>query len=148
MNLAVIGIFAFNYHGLEGAIAVMVSHAVCSAGLFLCIGMIYNRYHTRDLPTLSGLAKAMPVFAFLFGLYSLGNMALPGTFNFVSEIILLQGIFLNDPINTLLCSYAVVYSALYSLELFSRICFGTITQYYKTFYDIADKPFFVSCYTE
>jgi NADH-quinone oxidoreductase subunit M len=144
MNLTVVGTFSFNYHGLQGALAVMVSHAICSAGLFMCIGMLYARYHTRDLPTLSGLAKAMPIFVFLFGLYSLGNMALPGTFNFVSEIILLQGIFLNDPISILICSYAVVFSAIYSLELFSRICFGALTPYYVKFFDIADIAFLPS----
>jgi len=144
MNLTVIGTFAFNYQGIQGAIAVMISHALCSAGLFMCIGMLYIRYHTRSLPTLTGIAKVMPVFVFVFGVYSLANMALPGTFNFVGEIILLQGIFLNDPINALICGYSVVFSAAYSLELFSRICFGTLTNYFSTFYDIDDKPYLPS----
>jgi NADH-quinone oxidoreductase subunit M len=141
MNLVVIGLFAFNYQAIQGAITVMISHALCSAGLFMCIGMLYSRYHTRDLPTLTGLAKTMPVFSFVFGFYSLANMALPGTFNFVGELILLQGIFLNDPVNLIICGYAVVFSALYSLALFSRISFGTLTNYFREFFDISDKPY-------
>jgi NADH-quinone oxidoreductase subunit M len=144
MNLTVIGAFTNNYHGLQGTIAVMVSHAVCSSGLFRCIGMLYNRYHTRDLPTLSGLSKPRPMFAFLFGIYSLANLAFPGTFNFVAEVLLLQGIFLDNPINLLICSYAVIFSAAYSLRLFSRIVFGTLTNYYSRFFDISDKPFIPS----
>jgi NADH:ubiquinone oxidoreductase subunit 4 (subunit M) len=104
----------------------------------MCIGMLYIRYHTRVLPTLTGLAKVMPVFALVFGFYSLANMSFPGTFNFVSELLLLQGIFLNNATLALFSLYGVIYSRIYSLGLFSRISFGNVTTAFKQFFDIAN----------
>jgi NADH-quinone oxidoreductase subunit M len=141
MNLAVIGIFSLNYYGYLGALAVMIAHGLCSAGLFMCIGMLYIRYHTRVLPTLTGLAKTMPVFAFIFGFYSLANMSFPGTFNFISELLLLQGIFLNNATLAFFSLYGVIYSGIYSLGLFSRISFGNITNSFKQFFDIANVSY-------
>lgn len=148
MNLAVLGIFSLNYYGYMGSMAVMIAHGLCSAGLFMCIGMLYIRYHTRVLPTLTGLAKVMPVFALVFGFYSLANMSFPGTFNFISELLLLQGIFLNNSTLALLSLYGVIYSGIYSLGLCSRIVFGNITTSFKQFFDIANIQYLPSWYSE
>lgn len=148
MNLAVIGIFSLNYYGYLGALAVMIAHGLCSAGLFMCIGMLYIRYHTRVLPTLTGLAKVMPLFALIFGFYSLANMSFPGTFNFISELLLLQGIFLNNATLAFFSLYGVIYSGIYSLGLFSRISFGNITNSFKQFFDIANLSYLPGWYSE
>ena len=148
MNLAVIGVFSLNYYGYLGALAVMRAHGLCSAGLFMCIGMLYIRYHTRVLPTLTGLAKVMPIFALVFGFYSLANMSFPGTFNFVSELLLLQGIFLNNATLAFFSLYGVIYSGIYSLGLFSRIVFGNITTSFKQFFDIANIQYLPTWYSE
>lgn len=148
MNLAVVGIFSLNYYGYLGALAVMIAHGLCSAGLFMCIGMLYIRYHTRVLPTLTGLAKVMPTFALIFGFYSLANMSFPGTFNFISELLLLQGIFLNNATLAFFSMYGVIYSGIYSLGLFSRISFGNITNSFKQFFDIANVSYLPGWYSE
>jgi NADH-quinone oxidoreductase subunit M len=148
MNMAVLGIFSLNYYGYAGALAVMIAHGLCSAGLFMCIGMLYIRYHTRTLPTLTGLAKVMPTFTLIFGFYSLANMAFPGTFNFISELLLLQGIFLNSTTLAFISCYGVIFSGIYSLGLFSRLSFGTLTPSFKQFYDISNVNFLPGWYTE
>lgn len=148
MNLAILGLFSLNYYGYIGALAVMIAHGLCSAGLFMCIGILYVRYHTRTLPTLTGLAKVMPVFAIVFGFYSLANMAFPGTFNFISELLLLQGIFLNNTSIAFISCYGVIFSGVYSLGLFSRLAFGNTTPSYKYFYDIANINFLPGWYSE
>jgi NADH-quinone oxidoreductase subunit M len=148
MNLAVLGIFSLNYYGYLGALAVMIAHGLCSAGLFMCIGMLYIRYHTRVLPTLTGLARVMPVFTLIFGFYSLANMSFPGTFNFISELLLLQGIFLNNPTLAFFSLYGVIYSGIYSLGLFSRIAFGNVTASFQQFFDIANTQYLPGWYSE
>lgn len=141
MNLAILGLFSLNYYGYAGSLAVMIAHGLCSAGLFMCIGMLYTRYHTRTLPTLTGLAKVMPFFVLVFGFYSFANVAFPGTFNFIAELLLLQGIFLNNATLALFSCYGVIFSGVYSLGLFSRLAFGTISPAFKHFYDIVNASF-------
>ena len=148
MNLAILGLFSLNYYGYIGALAVMIAHGLCSAGLFMCIGILYIRYHTRTLPSLTGLAKVMPTFTCIFGFYSLANMAFPGTFNFISELLLLQGIFTNNKILALISCYAVIFSGIYSLGLFSRLAFGTVNPAFREFYDIANISYLPGWYTE
>ena len=86
MNLAVLGLFSFTHQGIDGAIYLMIGHGIVSAGLFLCIGILYDRYHTRALKQYSGLVQSMPLFIIYFFLLTLGNMGFPGTSSFVAEM--------------------------------------------------------------
>jgi len=97
MNLIVLGIFSFTHEGLEGAFFLMLAHGIVSSGLFFGVGILSDRYHTRDIKHYSGLAQVMPLFSFFFILFTLGNMSFPGTSNFPGELLILYGIFDDNP---------------------------------------------------
>lgn len=92
MNLIVIGLFSNNYNSLDGSIYMMLAHGFVSSALFFCIGLVYERYHTRLLRYYGGLVAVMPLFACFFLLFTLANMALPGTCNFVGELLIFVGL--------------------------------------------------------
>jgi len=115
MNLLVLGLFSNTQQGIEGAVYLMVAHGVVSSALFLCVGVLYERYHTRLLRYYSGLAQAMPLFAASFLLFSLANMGFPGTCNFVGELLVLVGIFEYNNSVLLLAATGIVLSAVYSI---------------------------------
>ena len=96
MNLIVLGIFSANTQGLNGAIYLMIAHAFVSTGLFLCIGIIYDRSHTRLVRYYGGLAQTMPIFSLLFLFFTLANMSFPSTANFIGEILIFIGIYQNQ----------------------------------------------------
>jgi len=98
MNLVALGIFSFNRVGIEGSIYLMVAHGVVSAALFFCVGVVYDRTHTRLLRYYGGLVTVMPVFAAFFFIFNLANMGFPGTPNFVGELLMLAGIFILSPV--------------------------------------------------
>lgn len=136
MNLVALGIFSFNRVGLDGSIYLMVAHGVVSAALFFCVGVIYDRTHTRLLRYYGGLVSVMPLFATLFFIFNLANMGFPGTPNFIGELLLLAGIYKLSPTTTFLASQGIIFSAAYSTNLFARTCFGTLkTQYISRFAD-------------
>jgi NADH-quinone oxidoreductase subunit M len=93
MAIVTIGLFAFNQQGLEGAMIVMLSHGVVSGALFLCVGVIYDRLHTREIDRYGGLAINMPKYALLFMLFTMASIGLPGTSGFVGEFLSLMGIY-------------------------------------------------------
>ena len=126
MNLIVLGIFSFTHEGLEGAFFLMLAHGIVSSGLFFGVGILSDRYHTRDIKHYSGLAQIMPLFSFFFMLFTLGNMSFPGTSNFPGELLILYGIFDDNPWIVLLAATGIVLSAIYSIWLFNRIFFGTL----------------------
>lgn len=126
MNLVSLGLFSFNLLGLEGAILQSISHGFVSGGIFLLIGIIYDRYHTRFLYYYGGLVHLMPMYSAFLLLFILANIALPGTSSFVGEFLLLCGIF---KVNVLLCvisTISVILGGAYSLWLYNRIVFGNI----------------------
>jgi NADH-quinone oxidoreductase subunit M len=92
MNLAVIGLFSFTHQGIEGALYLMMGHGFVSGALFLCVGNLYERYHTRALKHFSGLMQVMPLFSAVFLMFTLANMSFPGTSNFVGEFLIFIGI--------------------------------------------------------
>jgi len=115
MNLAVLGMFAFNQQGLDGSVYLMLGHGLVSGALFLCIGVIYDRYHTRLLHYYGGLVNAMPLFACAFFVFTAANMGFPGTVNFVAEFLIYAGLFDHNAFVAILAAPAIVLSAIYSI---------------------------------
>jgi NADH:ubiquinone oxidoreductase subunit 4 (subunit M) len=115
MNLVVIGLFTLNTQSLEGSILLMVGHGFVSSALFLSIGVLYVRHHTRILKYYSGLAYGMPIFASLFLFLSLSNLGFPGTSNFVGELLIIAGIFKINTTVAIICSFGLILAAIYSI---------------------------------
>lgn len=97
MNLIVLGIFTCTFQGLDGAIYLMIGHGIVSSGLFLCVGVLYDRYHTRLLRYYGGVGQIMPLFSIFFFLFTLANMSFPGTSNFIGEFLIFVGLFKTHP---------------------------------------------------
>jgi proton-translocating NADH-quinone oxidoreductase chain M len=137
MNLSILGLYAFTQQGLDGSVYLMLGHGIVSGALFLCIGVLYDRHHTRLLYYYGGLVTVMPVFATIFFVFTLANMGFPGTVNFVGEFLVYTGIFNQNAFVGILATPAIVLSAVYSGWLYNRVMFGTLkTQYLTTFSDI------------
>src|SRR5206468_10748168 len=121
-------IFAATSQGVAGGIFQMVSHGVVSAALFLCVGVVYDRMHSREISTYGGLVNRMPVYAAVFMLFTLANVGLPGTSGFIGEFMTLLGTFrINIPVATL-ATFGVILSACYALWLYRKVVFGVITK--------------------
>jgi proton-translocating NADH-quinone oxidoreductase chain M len=144
MNLILIGMFALNIQGLEGGILQMLSHGFVSSALFLCIGVLYDRYHSRLIKYYSGLAHLMPIFTFFFLFFTMANIALPGTSSFVGELLILAGSFQSNTVITFFGATGMILGGAYSLWLFNRIVYGNLKiQYVQYFSDINRREFFV-----
>jgi len=128
MGVVVIGIFTFNVQGIDGALFQMISHGVVSAALFLCVGVVYDRIHTREIARYGGLGDRMPLYAFAFMLFTMASIGLPGTSGFVGEFLVLVGAFHVSIWLALLGSLGMILGAAYMLFLYRRIIFGTITR--------------------
>ena len=124
MGYVTIGIFSFTKQGMDGAIFQMISHGLISASLFLCVGVLYDRVHSRLIRDYSGLVNSMPRFAFMFVVASLANVGLPGTSGFIGEFLVLIGTFKVNYIVTIFAASGVILSAAYSLWLCKRVVFG------------------------
>ncbi|HEX7741779.1 MAG TPA: NADH-quinone oxidoreductase subunit M, partial [Sphingobium sp.] len=124
MAFVTIGLFAFNRQGLEGALMVMLGHGLVSGALFLCVGVIYDRLHTREISRYGGLAINMPRYATLFLLFTMASVGLPGTSNFVGEFLSLMGIYQVSSWVALACTTGIILGAAYMLYLYRRICYG------------------------
>jgi len=126
MGFVTMGIFALNRQGIDGAIFQMLSHGFISGALFLIVGVIYDRMHTREIAAYGGLVVRMPVFALVFMLFTMGNVGLPGTSGFVGEFLTLAGVY---QVNTWVAFFAatgVILSAAYALWLYRRVVFGDL----------------------
>jgi NADH-quinone oxidoreductase subunit M len=127
MGFVTMGIFAGTAQGLQGAMFQMLSHGVISGALFLCVGVVYDRMHTREIAFYGGLVNRMPVYAAIFMLFTLGNVGLPGTSGFPGEILTMTGVFgVNAWVAAGACT-GVILSAAYALTLYRRVALGTIT---------------------
>jgi len=115
MAIVTIGIFSLNITGLVGSIILMLSHGIVSGGLFLSVGMLYDRYHTRIVKYYSGLMHVMPMFSVSFIVFSLGNIGLPGTSSFIGEFMVLVACFITNPLVALLSAFGMILGAGYSL---------------------------------
>ena len=126
MGFVTMGIFAVNQQGLDGAIFQMISHGFISGALFLCVGVIYDRMHTREIDAYGGLVNRMPAYALIFMFFTMANVGLPGTSGFVGEFLTLVGIF---QVNTWVAAVAtsgVIFSAAYALWLYRRVVMGDL----------------------
>ena len=126
MNLVTMGIFTFNVLGLEGSILQSISHGFVSGAMFFLIGILYKRYHSRFLFYFSGLTHTMPLYSFFFCVFTLANIALPGTSSFIGEFLLLIGIFKVNFLASFFSCFGVILCGSYSLWLYNRICFGNL----------------------
>ncbi|MBI5771857.1 MAG: NADH-quinone oxidoreductase subunit M [Verrucomicrobia bacterium] len=124
MGFATLGIFALNVNGLEGATLVMINHGVTTGALFICVGIIYERLHTRDLSEAAGIGKFMPVFAGFLGVFCLSSLGFPGTNSFIGEFLVLAGSFAASKTITIILVPGVVLAAAYMLRMLQRVAWG------------------------
>lgn len=140
MGFVTMGIFTANQQGIDGAIFQMISHGFISGALFLCVGVIYDRMHTRDIDAYGGLVNRMPAFALIFMLFTMANVGLPGTSGFVGEFLTLVAVF---QVNTWVAAVAttgVIFSAAYALWLYRRVVMGDlIKESLKTITDMTTR---------
>jgi proton-translocating NADH-quinone oxidoreductase chain M len=142
MNLVLIGMFVYNLQGLEGSILQQLSHGLVSGALFLCVGVVYDRHHTRLVKYYSGLAHTMPIYIAIFMFFSMANIALPGTSSFVGEFLILAGAFQTNTTVCVLSATGMILGGGYSLWLFNRVAFGNIKiQYMNVFSDVDKREF-------
>jgi NADH-quinone oxidoreductase subunit M len=128
MAIVTVGLFAFNQQGIEGAMMVMLGHGLVSGALFLCVGIIYDRLHTREIDRYGGLAINMPRYALLFMLFTMASVGLPGTSNFVGELLALMGVYQASSWVALVCTTGIILGAAYMLYLYRRVVFGDLVK--------------------
>ena len=126
MGFVTLGIFTFTQQGLEGSIFQMISHGLVSAALFLCVGVVYERMHTRLINNYGGVVTIMPKFAILFMIFTLGGVGLPGTSGFIGEFLILMGAFKKNFLVATIASLGVILAAAYMLWLYKRVVFGDL----------------------
>ena len=124
MAIVTVGLFTFNQQGIEGAIIVMLSHGLVSGALFLCVGVIYDRLHTREISRYGGVSVNMPKYALLFMLFTMASVGLPGTSGFVGEFLALAGAYKVSTWATFIATTGIILGAGYMLYLYRRIAFG------------------------
>lgn len=140
MGLAMLALFAFNMIGMQGSLLYMVNHGLSTAGMFMCIGIMYERYHTKDMEKVGGLVKRMPVWACFMVFFAMASLALPGLNGFVSEFLCLMGAFTSDhsvrtgfegllgPVYAALAAISMVLAALYILRMLQKFVFGPLRE--------------------
>ncbi len=128
MGYVTMGIFTVTQQGVEGAIFQMLSHGFISGALFLCVGVIYDRMHTRDIDAYGGLVNRMPAYALVFMFFTMANVGLPGTSGFIGEFLVLMGIFQVDTVVAAVATSGVILSATYALWLYRRVAFGPLVK--------------------
>lgn len=126
MGFVTMGIFSFNRQAIDGAIMQMFSHGIISSALFICVGFIYDRLHTKKIKEMGGIASKMPNFAMLAMIFTMGSVGLPGTSGFVGEFLTIIGVFKVNKIIALLAGLGVILGACYMLWLYKRVWFSTI----------------------
>jgi NADH-quinone oxidoreductase subunit M len=143
MGFVTMGIFSGTLQGVEGAVFQMLSHGVISGALFLCVGVVYDRMHTREIAFYGGLANRMPWYAATFLLFTMGNVGLPGTSGFVGEILTMTGVYGAPSIwgtwTALFAASGVILSAAYALTLYKRVAFGELVN--PKLFDISDLDY-------
>jgi NADH-quinone oxidoreductase subunit M len=128
MGIVTLGIFTFNAQGLSGALFTMLAHGVVSGALFLCVGVLYDRVHSREIMRYGGVAKIMPAYALVFMLFTMASVGLPGTANFVGEFLVIIGAWQVNPWVAFGAALGMILGAAYMLYLYRRVIFGRITR--------------------
>ena len=126
MGFVTLGIFTFTKQGIEGSIFQMLSHGIISAALFLCVGVLYDRVHSRLINSYGGIVNILPKYAFVFAIFMLGSLGLPGTSGFIGEILVLLGAFQKSFLAAILASIGIILGAAYMLWLYKRVVFGKL----------------------
>ena len=143
MNFSLLGLFSNSIQGIVGGIILSISHGFVASALFLCIGILYDRHHTRLLRYYSGLTLVMPMFSIIFLFFSLSNLGLPGTSSFIGELLVLVGTFLQNSLAAILGSSGILLGSLYSIWLYNRVCFGNLKIQHNSIYlDISRREFY------
>jgi len=127
MGFVTLGFFVFNAQGVEGAMMQMISHGFISGALFLCVGVLYDRMHSRMIDTYQGIAKPMPIFAAFMVLFAMANSGLPGTSGFVGEFLVILGSFKANPWFAIIAALTLIFGAAYTLWMIKRVVYGKIT---------------------
>lgn len=130
MGFVTLGLFIFNSYGVEGALLQMISHGFVSGALFLCIGVMYDRMHTRNIADYGGVANRMPIFAAFFILFAMANVGLPGTSGFVGEFMVIMGAVKVNFWYALLAASTLIFGAAYTLWMVKRVIFGAVTNHH------------------
>jgi proton-translocating NADH-quinone oxidoreductase chain M len=145
MNLIVIGLFSGHTLAILGSLILMIAHGIVSSALFICVGILYDRFHTRIIFYYSGIIMMMPLFAVFFFIFSISNFGFPGSGNFIGELLLFIGILENNFLIGLFISIGFILSAYYSIWVYNKMCGGSIEkhQFKLTFYDLTHIEFFV-----
>jgi len=128
MGFVTMGIFSLTHQGIEGGIFQMLSHGVVSGALFLCVGVVYDRMHTREIAAYGGLVERMPMYAVCFMVFTLANIGLPGTGGFVGEFLTMLGTFAVNNTVVIFAALGTILSAAYALYLYRRIIFGALVK--------------------
>jgi NADH-quinone oxidoreductase subunit M len=128
MGIVTIGIFTFNAQGLSGALFTMLAHGVVSGALFLCVGVVYDRVHSREIARYGGVANIMPAYGLVFLFFTMASVGLPGLANFVGEFLVIVGAWKVNPWLALGAASGMVLGALYMLYLYRRVAFGKVTK--------------------
>jgi NADH-quinone oxidoreductase subunit M len=128
LGYVMLGMFAFNMQGIQGSIYQMLNHGISTGSLFLIVGMVYERRHTRLIADFGGLSKVMPIYAVFFMIVTLSSIGLPGTNGFVGEFLILLGVFRSNVVYGVLAATGVILGAAYMLWMFQRVMFGKITR--------------------
>ncbi|MEQ1753112.1 MAG: NADH-quinone oxidoreductase subunit M [Micropepsaceae bacterium] len=136
MGFVTMGLFALNRQGVDGAVVQMISHGFVSAALFLCVGVVYDRMHTREIKAYGGLVNRMPLYATIFMVFTMANVGLPGTSGFVGEFLTLVGAFKANTTVAMFATLGVILSACYALWLYRRVVFGVLEK--KSLMEIED----------
>ncbi|MBI3556436.1 MAG: Fe-S-binding domain-containing protein, partial [Deltaproteobacteria bacterium] len=126
MGFVVLGLFSLNAIAVNGSIYQMLNHGISTGGLFLIVGMIYERRHTREISEFGGITRIMPIFAVIFMIVTLSSIALPGTNGFVGEFLILLGSFQTNKVVTIVAGTGVIFGAVYMLWMFQRVMFGPV----------------------
>jgi len=134
MNLVVLGIFSGNTQGIAGSIFLMIAHGIVSAALFFLIGVLYDKYGTRIIYYYGGLVQTMPIFATQFLIFSFANVGLPGTCNFIGELVVFIGLIDRNFFIAFIAVTGVILSVLYTIFLYNRISFGNLNNTYIIIY--------------
>ena len=128
MGFVTMGIFAMNQEGIQGSLFQMLSHGLVSGALFLCVGVIYDRMHTREIDAYGGLVNNMPKYAVAFLIFTMANVGLPGTSGFIGEFLTMLGVFRVNTWVAFFAAFGVILSAAYALWLYRRVIFGALTK--------------------
>jgi NADH-quinone oxidoreductase subunit M len=128
LGFVMLGLFTFTHQGLSGGIIQMVSHGLSSGALFLIVGMLYERRHTRLIADYGGLWKVVPALSVVFLIVCLSSLGLPGLNGFVGEFLILIGGFQVDRLATVLATLGIIFAAVYLLWMYQRVCFGEVTR--------------------